>query len=82
MGIQKSKEQLLDELQDLRQEELRLTSKRVPLLILARESGASWREVGAALGVTGQAAQQAYAKYKHATYVMPIPDGQDPILGL
>lgn len=79
MGTELSKAEALQQLQELRQDELELSGQRVPLSIQAKAAGATWQEVGDALGITRQAAHAAYRKWKQAAYTFPLPDGQDPM---
>lgn len=53
----------LDQIAALRKIARLVTSMTTDVVIHARENGASWAEIGAALGVTKQAAQQSYGHH-------------------
>jgi hypothetical protein len=62
-------------LRELRQTRLALAALERALVVKAREANASWREIGAALGVSGQAAHRRFRS------VDPLPPRErDPIL--
>jgi hypothetical protein len=79
MGSNQSKTEALEALQQFARASAELAGERVPLLIRAREAGASWTDCGRALGLTKQACQAAYAKWKREAYEWPLPDDQDPM---